>query len=254
MSRVVDLPARPLEGKPAPTSAWSRVRVFGGALLLAWAAMFWFLYLTGRVNLYLSTRTSWVVPIGAVLLTAAGIGRLAAARVTTPESLSRREALVLALMLAPVIIVMVLPTATLGTFSASKRTQFSTVNFANVYGGNITSTSEITLLSIAAAQTSDAGAQALAKRAGSEVDFVGFVVRYGDTPPGELLLTRYVITCCVADATSVQLRVVNVPAGQFQANDWIEVKGRIYPLGRQVLLDATSIRKVPRPDKPYLTP
>lgn len=233
--------------------AWSQPRVLGGIVLVAWAVMFWFLFLSGRVYLYLSTRTSWVVPVGAVLLTFAAVGRLAASRVPRAEPLRRREAVVLALMALPVIVVLVLPPATLGTFSAAKKTRFSSVNLRTFYG-EITSTSEITLLSVAAGQTSDAGAEALAKRAGSDVDFVGFVTRYPDTRADELLLTRYVITCCVADATITQVRVVNVPPGQFEPNQWIEVKGQIYPLGREVIVNASSVTGVPRPAKPYLTP
>jgi uncharacterized repeat protein (TIGR03943 family) len=254
MNLGIGVKARTEPAEPARRSrVWSQSRVAGGLVLSAWAAMFWFLYLTGRVNLYLSTRTSWVVPVGAVLLTLAAVGRLASARGPSREPLRRREAVVMTLMVLPVVVVMTLPTATLGTFSASKKTSFSSGGTATFYG-DITATSEITLLSVAAAQTSDAGATALAKRAGSDVDFVGFVTRYPDTPVDELLLTRYVITCCVADATIVQVRVVNVPPGKFQANDWVDVKGQIYPLGREVIVNASSVVGVARPAKPYITP
>jgi uncharacterized repeat protein (TIGR03943 family) len=241
--------------RDAEPRGWSPARLGGGLVLGAWAALFWFLALSGRVNLYLSTRTSWVVPVGAVLLTLAAAGRLLAGRVRRPDPLARREAVVMALMVLPVVIVLALPPATLGSFSASRKAKFSTVSFASIYG-EITDTSQITLLSVAAAQTSTDGAKALAKRAGDAVDFVGFV-----TPsPGkadEFFLTRYVITCCVADATVVQVRVVNVVPGRFQANDWVDVRGLIYPIGREVIVNATSadsIVKVPRPSRPYLTP
>jgi len=235
---------------------WSPTRLAGAAVLGAWAVLFWVLQLSGRVNLYLSTRTSWVVPVGAVLLTAAAAGRVAAARVPSPQPLRRREALVMAGMVLPVVVVLALPPATLGSFSATKKATFSSVSFASIYG-QITDTSQITLLSVAAAQTSTEGARALAKRAGASVDFVGFVTTYPDTPADEFFLTRYVITCCVADATIVQVRVVNVVPGRFQPNDWVEVKGTIYPIGREVILNATSadsIVKVARPERPYLTP
>jgi uncharacterized repeat protein (TIGR03943 family) len=245
-------PADPPASDRAPR-VWSQSRVLGGIVLAAWAAMFWFLFLTGRVNLYLSTRTSWVVPVGAALLTLAAAGRLAASRVPGAEPLRRREAIVLTLMVVPVIVILVLPAATLGTFSVAKKTKFSSVNLQTFYG-EITSTSEVTLLSVAIGQTSDEGADALSKRAGSEVDFVGFVTRYPDTPADELLLTRYVITCCVADATTTQVRVVNVAPGKFEPNQWIEVKGQIYPIGREVIVNASSVTGVPRPAKPYLTP
>lgn len=259
MSRTVNIPAsrsskagsriRSLRG------GWNTGRLAGGLVLTAWAAMFWWLLATGRVNLYLSTNTSWVVPVGAVLLTAAAIGRLASARGSASEPIGRREEIILALMVVPVILVTVLPPATLGSFSASKKTTFSPgVTLSSSFYDDITSTSEITLLSVAAGQTSNQGAQALAKRAGADVDFVGVASRDPSTPADEFLLTRYVITCCVADATIVQVRVVNVAPGAIQPNDWVEVRGQLYPLGRTMLVNANSVAVVPRPATPYLTP
>ena len=254
MSRTVDVRAAGIPATPAvPVRRWSLVRLAGGVVLAAWAAMFWWLQITGRVNLYLSTKTSWVVPVGAALFTVAALGRLAAARVRTPERLTRREALVMAILVLPVVIVTVLPPATLGTFSSTKKTAFSALSYSGVYG-QITATSEITWFSIAAAQTSDAGAQALAKRQGSNAEFVGFVTRDPNTLPDEFLLTRYIITCCVADATIVQVRVVNVTPGEFHDNEWVDVKGLVYPLGREVIVNATSVTAAPTPSKPYLTP
>jgi putative membrane protein len=258
MSRTVSIPAsRSSKGSRIRSlgGGWSTGRLAGGLVLTAWAAMFWWLLATGRVNLYLSTNTSWVVPVGAVLLTAAAIGRLASARGSVSEPIGRREEIILALMVVPVILVMVLPPATLGSFSASKKTTYSPgVTLSSSFYDDITSTSEITLLSVAAGQTSNQGAQALAKRAGADVDFVGVASRDSSTPADEFLLTRYVITCCVADATIVQVRVVNVAPGAVQPNDWVEVRGQLYPLGRTMLVNANSVAVVPRPATPYLTP
>ncbi len=231
---------------------FSHARVAGGLVLLAWAALFWFLLISGRYNLYLSTRTSWVVPVGAVLLTGAAAGRLAASRVHSPEPLSIREAWVLGMMVVPVVLVMALPPVTLGSFSASKRTGFTGAGLATPVGD--IGIGPLTLIDVAAAQTTREGEEALAKRAGSTVEFIGFVSRYADTPADEFLLTRYIITCCVADATIAQVRVVNVPPGRFQANDWVDVRGTIYPLGREVIVNANTIEEIPRPSKPYITP
>lgn len=258
MSRTLDL--EPVLGEPAPGIGrarqglvWSQSRVAGGLVLGAWASLFWFLILSGRVNLYLSTRTAWIAPVGAGVLTVAALGRLAAARVTAREPLRRREAVVMALMVVPVLIVMASPPATLGAFSAPRKAKFSATRLDTFYGV-FNGSSDITLLMVAAGQTSEEGEELLAERAGSEVDFVGFVVRNPDTPADELLLTRYVITCCVADATVVQVRVVNVTPGRFAENDWVRVKGQIFPLGREVIVTADSIEETPRPERPYLTP
>lgn len=221
-------------------------------MLAAWAGLFWFLILADRVDLYLSTRTSWVVPMAAVVLSVAAVGRLVVARSPRPEWLDLREGIVMSLLVAPVVILLAVPPATLGTFSAPKKATYSGSS-AGFYW-TFDETSEVSLLMVAAAQTSDEGSQVLAKRAGSEVDFVGFVARNADTPSDELLLTRYVITCCAADATVVQVRVVNVTPGLFDREDWVEVKGTIYPIGRQVIVVASSIEEAPRPERPYLTP
>jgi putative membrane protein len=232
--------------------SWSASRLAGAAVLGAWAVLFWFLLLSGRDSLYLSTRTSWVVPVGAVLLTTASIGRLASSRMADPRRPTVREAWVLAFMVVPVVLVLALPPATLGSFSVGKRTGFANSGIATSVGD--VGTGQLSLIDVAAAQTSKEGEAALAKRAGEDVDLVGFVMRYADTPAGEFMLTRYIVTCCVADATIAQVRVVDVPPGAFRTNQWVDVKGAIYPLGREVILDATSVGSVPRPDHPYLTP
>jgi uncharacterized repeat protein (TIGR03943 family) len=221
-------------------------------VLGAWALLFWFLWLSGRDALYLSSRTSWVVPVGAILLTAASSGRLAAARVRLPEPVGRREAWILGAMVLPVVLVAALPTATLGSFSAGKRTGFTGAGLATPLGD--IGTGQLTLVDVAAAETSGPGEAALAKRAGEQVSFTGFVTRYADTPADEFELSRYIVTCCVADATIAQVRVVNVPPGVFDPDQWVEVSGTIYPLGSEVIISASSIRGVARPSPPYLTP
>jgi uncharacterized repeat protein (TIGR03943 family) len=248
---VVGQRVGPARLEAPPSRRWSPSRVAGTVVLGAWAGLFWFLLLTGREAFYLSTRTQWIVPVAAVLLTAAALGRLASARTGAPEPIRRRELVVMAIMVVPVLLVVALPPATLGTFSAGKRAGFAGVGVTTT--AHDIATGELTLVDVAAGQTSPEGERALAARGGDTIDFVGFVTRYADTPADELLLTRYVVTCCVADATVAQVRVVNVTPGAFEDNDWVEVKGVIYPIGREVIVSATSVDAVDRPDHPYLT-
>jgi putative membrane protein len=235
------------------TGRWSAGRVAVGLVLAAWAGLFWFLLATGRWSLYLSTRTSWLVPVGAVLMSVAALGRFASARVQhDPEPLGARRAWTVGLLVFPVVIVLALPPAALNSYAVGRRSGF-------VGAGVSTSTGDIasgslTLIDVAAAQTTAAGLDALELRAEQVVTFDGFVMRYADTPPDEIMLTRYIVTCCVADATIAQVRVVDVPAGTFEEDQWVRVTGPIYPLGREVLVDATDVVGIPRPSKPYLTP
>ena len=249
---VVTRSSAPSRTTEAPRRRWSPSRLAGAAVLGAWATLFWWLLLTGRDDFYLSTRTQWVVPVGATLLTLASIGRVATARTRTPEPVRRGEAWIMGAVVVPVVLVMALPPATLGQFSAGKRSGFASAGVATS-AGDIAS-GELTLIDVAAAQTSPEGERALASRAGEQVDFVGFVTRYEDTPADELFLTRYVVTCCVADATIAQVRVVNATPGAFEPNDWVLVRGAIYPIGREVIVNASEIVGVERPERPYLTP
>jgi uncharacterized repeat protein (TIGR03943 family) len=233
--------------------SFSQRRIALASVLAAWSGLFWFLILADRVDLYLSTRTSWVVPMAAGGLAAVALGLVLAGRSPRPEPVRVREAVVMTLLVAPVVLLLTLPPSSLGSFSAPKKARFAGSALATIYG-RFDATSEITLLAVAAGQTSEEGSRLLANRAGSEVDFVGFVARDTSAEADELMLSRYVVTCCAADATVVQVRVVNVTPGRFGPDDWIEVRGRIYPIGREVIVLASSIQEVPRPDRPYLTP
>lgn len=251
MSDVVALRSVP-RADASPPRRWSPARLAGSCVLAAWAGLFWFLWLSGRDGFFLSRRTDWIVPVAAVLLTAATAGRLASARARSPGTLSAREVWIAGLLVLPVVILLAAPPATLGTFSAGKRANFAGAGFA-------TSPSDIgdgaiTLVDVAAGQTSPEGERALAARAGETVRLVGFVARQDDTPADEFLLTRYVVSCCVADAMIASVRTVNVTPGMFTEDEWVEVTGTIYPVGTQVIVQASGIREVERPDRPYLTP
>jgi uncharacterized repeat protein (TIGR03943 family) len=227
-------------------------RVLIALVLLAWCGLFWFLMVSGRTLLYLSTRTDWVVPVGAVILTMASVGRLLTLRETEPTPLTTRETWGFAFVALPVVVILALPTSSLGSFAASRRSSL-------VGGGFVSSAQDIqdgdlTLIDVGGALMSRESMQALASLAGSQVTFVGFVTHDKGDPADEFTLTRFMVSCCVADALSVEVRVVGAPPGQFAKDEWVRVEGRIYPLGTEVVVDASEVVGVRRPKHPYLNP
>ncbi|CAN5685082.1 hypothetical protein BH18ACT17_BH18ACT17_02260 [soil metagenome] len=232
---------------------WDRTRLLGAGVLATWAAMFWFLQLSGRLNLYLSTRTAWIVPTGAVVLSIGAVGAAVTARRRARSSLTRGASVTAALLIAPMILMAAAPPTTLGSFSSSRKTQFSGRGLWT-YWGTFDENSEITFFFVAASKFWEGGADLLGQRAGDEASFVGFAERWDSTPSDELVLTRFVVTCCVADATPISIRVVNVPPGSVQQDSWIEVRGQVYPVGRDLIVVADSIEPAPTPDLPYITP
>lgn len=227
----------------------SATRIAQGLALASWAGLFWFLLLSGRTSLYLSSRTAWVVPVGALTLTVAAIGRLVTARAQHPQPLARGTAWGVGFVLLPVVAILALPPAALGSFAASRRslaTGFVTTAPSIESGG------EVTLASVAAAGWSEDARRSLVQRAGSRVTFDGIVARRDGQAADEFMLTRFIISCCVADALSVQVRVVGAPPGTFEEDEWVRVTGAFYPVGREVVVDASEIAPIPQPDDPYL--
>lgn len=230
------------------TPRWSPARVAAAAVLAAWAGLFWFIWLADRTTLYLSTRTAWLVPLGAILATTAAVGRLASARVERPEHLGPRETVMLGVITVPVVLLLSLPPATLGSYAVDRRTTSAGIGTsARIVSG------PLDLVDIAAARSVKSAATELRSRAGEQVTMDGFVtIDPGDTD--RFQLTRFVITCCVADATISYVTVVDAPPGEFANDDWVRVTGRIYPLGSDILVDASTVEPIPPPEDPYLTP
>lgn len=231
---------------------WSGKRLAGAIALAAWAGLFWFLIASDRTALYLSSRTDWVVPVGAVILTIAASGRFASARSPHQEPLSSREAWGIGVIVLPVVVVLALPPASLSSFAASRRSSFASAGFST--SAEDVAEGDLSLADVAGALRSTEAMDALVQRAGTEVDFTGFVTRDPGMGADEFVLTRFLISCCVADALSVEVRVVGAPPGQFDKDDWVRVSGKIYPVGGEVILDAESIEPVERPERPYLNP
>jgi uncharacterized repeat protein (TIGR03943 family) len=221
--------------------------------LAGWAGVIWFLLASGRWALYLSSRTLWVLPVGAAVLTAGAIGRVLLARSRPPRPLTVRDTWTLGLLAVPLVVILALPPTTLGTYAVSRRSSFSSVT-GYLSARDVSAGSAPTLLDVAAAQDSPDLMRALSRRAGEQVTFVGFVQRDTNAPSDEFQLTRFVITCCIPDALLVQVRVVDAPPGKFSPNEWVQVSGSLYPVGSEVILDAQQVKAVARPRQPYLYP
>jgi uncharacterized repeat protein (TIGR03943 family) len=237
----------------ATAQRWSAARVGTAMALGAWAILFWTLLVTGRTYLYLSSRTAWLVPMGAAIMTVAALGRLATARTARPEPLEPRAAWMLGAISVPVVLILALPPTTLGTYSVGKRATFG----GSAIGATARDvTGPLDFVDIGAAQSFPTAMRQLESRAGEPITLEGFVTKEASAPPDEILLTRYIVTCCVADATIAQVRIVGLPPGDYQSDQWLQVTGNVYPVGREVLVDASggSAAPIPVPEQPYLTP
>jgi uncharacterized repeat protein (TIGR03943 family) len=229
---------------------WSLLRIATAAALAIWAALFWFLIAADRLPYYLAARTTWLAPVGAVTLSLAAVGRLLTARTTLDERLTGRSLRNLVILALPAVIIMAFPPLVLGSYAVERRSATIKGAYVSMSGRDI-STGDLSLLDIfGLSYTGETGK--LAARAGSTSSFTGFLSHDSGSTGDEFQLNRFMVTCCPGDAVNISLRVVGAPPGEFKPDDWVRVTGRVYPIGKEVIVDATEVEPVPRPEHPYL--
>lgn len=93
---------------------------------------------------------------------------------------------------------------------------------------------------------------------GQQADVIGFVYREATFPQDRLMVARFTVSCCVADASAIGLPVVWPAASSIAQDTWIRVQGTFQVgefRGDSVpLLMAASVEVVPQPEHPYLYP
>jgi len=95
--------------------------------------------------------------------------------------------------------------------------------------------------------------------AGQPADLTGFVyrdIRFDGKP--QFMVARFVISCCVADASAIGVTVQTDHADQWQQDAWVHVTGKfdiqsVNGTPTPVLV-ADSVQPVNQPDHPYLYP
>lgn len=93
--------------------------------------------------------------------------------------------------------------------------------------------------------------------AGQKVKVQGFVIHQPELPLEYLLLSRFVITCCAADAYPVGLPVKLTQNRQnYPPDTWLEVEGQMLTENlagkRQLIIQASAPpKKIPEPSNPY---
>ena len=218
-------------------------------LLVAWAGLFWYLWLTDRWSLFLADRVQWIVPVAAIAFTLGAIGRLVArGGDDEPEPFSSRRAWRFALGVAPVLLILIVPLGTLSSFAANRRTDFTSARFS--VGAPLKQGQPLTFQGLVGAGATDEGRAALAQRQGEAVRLVGLTMSPRDDG---FELTRFVVSCCVVDASVVQVPVLGAPGGEEGA--WVQVDGRLgIDAEGKPTIHADSVAPADQPDPPYLSP
>jgi putative membrane protein len=93
---------------------------------------------------------------------------------------------------------------------------------------------------------------------GQSVDVTGFVYRDPRNEANQIWVSRFAISCCVADASAVGLLVQTTDAAAFKNDSWIHVTGKLQAgtfAGEAVpVILPDKIEPTTQPENPYLYP
>jgi len=86
----------------------------------------------------------------------------------------------------------------------------------------------------------------------------GFVYHDPRLPANQFIVSRFVITCCTADASAIGMIVNWDQSATLKESSWVEVKGPVQASklgGLPIpLIEASYVQSTPQPDQPYLYP
>ncbi|HIK29711.1 MAG: TIGR03943 family protein [Oscillatoriaceae bacterium SKW80] len=91
---------------------------------------------------------------------------------------------------------------------------------------------------------------------GQKVKVQGFVIHPPSLPEQYLIIARFIVTCCAADAYPVGLPV-KLPQSRtaYPADTWLEIEGQmgveVLADKRQLVIEASSLKPIPKPPNPY---
>lgn len=94
--------------------------------------------------------------------------------------------------------------------------------------------------------------------AGQQVDVIGFVYRDPRNADDQFWVSRFAVSCCVADATAIGLLVQSDQAGSLTNDKWVRVTGRLgvgeFAGERLPVILPDMIEPTEQPEHPYLYP
>ncbi|MGQ9814144.1 MAG: TIGR03943 family putative permease subunit, partial [Candidatus Roseilinea sp.] len=93
---------------------------------------------------------------------------------------------------------------------------------------------------------------------GQEVDVIGFVYRDPRNASNQFWVSRFVVSCCVADASAIGLLVQADQASTLTLDSWVRVTGRLglgeFAGERLPVIVPDTIEPTEQPEHPYLYP
>lgn len=224
----------------------------------SWSLFLIWLWKSGDVFRYLGPHTVWVVSFGAVALSLATIAYawLSRGGREARTGLDWKRTAGLATLLLPIVVGVTMANASLGALAASNKLTARGVDLAELARTLASGSKETSFLQIEGAGSDPSLSGELGLREGTRVSLTGLVMKPSSAAGGEFDLGRFYITCCVADALPISVRIDPglIGAGPFEEDRWLKVDGSLVRTeGGGFAVEASVVEPVDEPAHPYLS-
>lgn len=221
-----------------------------GTVMVVWGAFLLWIAASGAMTRFLGPRTYWVAWFGAAGLLIAGVfTTLQAVRSRGPRARGA-DAMGVAVLLAPLLLVAALPAPRLGAQAASRKA--SAVGALASFVPPPRSDGRVGLEEIHYASISLEYADSVGITDGLDVSLIGFVTHPKRAPEGVFAVTRFYISCCAADAVPYSVVVDPGTSPDLPDDTWIRVEGTLARTPDGFIVNASEITQIDEPDSPYL--
>ena len=239
---------------------WSKT-----AILLGMGIYLTFLIVTGNLTNYINIRFAWLAYVGAGIFFVLGLinlyGMLYPQTNDMPEYIEQPSNSyditwgMLAIVAFPLILAVLIPSRPLGVEAVNGGISLNPVGVDTTTSAFTRNPLDRNILDwLREFNRSDTPAEFN----GQKVDVVGFVYREPNFLDNDFMVSRFTMSCCVADALAIGLPVTSEDAPYFQDGMWVRVQGdlKANDFGENFVpvVYATSIDVVEQPPQPYLYP
>lgn len=238
---------------------WSKT-----AILLAMGIYLSVLILTGNLTNYINIRFAWLAYVGAGIFFLLGFINLYGTLypqqdekltyIAPPNNTYNITWGILAIVAFPLLLAVLIPSRPLGAEAVNGGISLNPVGIDSALAFERSPLDRNVLDWLREFNRSDTPAEFN----GQKVDVTGFVYREPNFLPEDFMVSRFTMSCCVADAFAIGLPVTAEDASQFEDGVWVRVQGdlKAHDFSDEFIpvVYATSIEIIEQPDQPYLYP
>ena len=232
--------------------AWAKT-----ALLLGMGVYFFLLILTGKITYYINMRFAWLVVVGAAIFIVLALVNIYSNLKEADEDCHEHYQIgwdILLIVALPLLLALLIPSRSLGIEAVNGGISLNPVGVA---GPSAFQRSPLDRNILDWLREFDRASSPAAFN-GTAADVIGFVYREPSFADDSFMISRFTMSCCVADAFPIGMPVSGPGASDFATGAWARVQGELKAadFGGDIMpvLFADTIEAVDEPQQPYLYP